>query len=198
MDSLPPVFGASDVDEFRPENSPRTYLIGVMTYRQRQAFFRELHRKAGRQLGRDAMLSGLRDALAELAPANLDDLLETLDEAEAEPESERFNGRLALIERAASAVPSYAALIEAQDAYNDARPWLAAQHGLRGWSGPGLPPFDAPGGKVPDDLLDSIPAFELTSIGNRAFMLSLVGRLAEKNSEAHSPLPESPAPTLEG
>jgi hypothetical protein len=51
---------------------------------------------------------------------------------------------------------------------------------------------------VPLDLLDLVPAAELEHIGNRAYLLAVLGRGAEGNSAPVSPSSEIPAPSTEG
>jgi hypothetical protein len=84
-----PVFSALDTEEFTPPGSPRTYVLGVLNYRQRAAFTRDMRRSCGDRPDRAVMLAVLRECLRELAPANLDDALATVDEAEAAPSAGR-------------------------------------------------------------------------------------------------------------
>lgn len=184
-----PVFSALDTEEFTPPGSPRTYMLGVLNYRQRAAFTRDMRRSCGDRPDRAVMLAVLRECLRELAPANLEDALATVEEAEAAPEDAGAQARLGVLERAVLEMPAYAALVEARMRYHEELPWISARHALRGWSGPGLPPFGQFGGLVPDALLDAIPAPELSAIGARADVLIWLGRSAEGNSAAPSPSP---------
>ncbi len=73
-------------------------------------------------------------------------------------------------------------------------PWVAARHALRGWEGQDLPPFKRDRGLVSETLMDALPQEDIEPIGWRASALMQPSRDAEKNSEAPSPSPASPAP----
>lgn len=193
-----PVFSALDTEDYTPPDSPRTYTLGALTFRERQAFKRDLRAYGGVQVSHRTILDGLRAALREVAPANMDELLGYIDAAEEAPDDERAQAMLSLIEQVVVDVPSYQMLNNAQQRWADACPFVGAMHGLRGWSGEGLPPFERVGGVVPEALLDAIPANELASVGWRAHVLAALGRRAVGNSEAPSPAPETPKPTTEG
>ena len=72
------------------------------------------------------------------------------------------------------------------------------RHALRGWDGPGLPPFQRVRGGVPAELLDLLPDDEIEAIGWKANELMQVAPSAEGNSAAPSPSSASPAPSTEG
>jgi hypothetical protein len=193
-----PVLSALDAEWFQPPRSPRRYRIAPLSYRQRGAMQRDIRRTAGPELDRAVMLDVLRQAVRELAPANLDDCLAAIDTAEADPDDRAIQARVAVIEHAVAGVSAYDAMQESLRAHNEARVFAAARHTLRGWDGPGLPPFHRIDGLVPDDLLDALPAAELQAIATRATTLAWLGTSAEGNSAAPSPSPASPAPTQEG
>jgi hypothetical protein len=195
----PVVFSATDLETFAPPGSPRSYTLAPLTYRQRTAMLRDLRREGGISPDTATIMEGLREAMREIAPANLAELLAIVDAAEAEPENPTMAARLRLVEQAAVDVPSYGRLLDAQARWAEALPFVALRHCLRGWSGPDLPPFPAVAqAPLPDALLDAIPGHELGAIGHRAYMLAVVGRRAEGNSERLSPSPESQMPTPEG
>lgn len=197
-DETPVVFSARETEWFTPPGSPRSYLLQPLTYRERSAMRRELRRVGGIPPERAALLEGMREALRQVQPANLDACLAIVDEAEATPDDAGVQARLALVEQAVVDVPAYAALTDAQVRHNDAVPYVAARHGLRDWRGPGLPDFARVDGAVPEHLLEEMPAAEIGIVGWRAYVLAMLGRSAEGNSVALSPSPESPTPTPEG
>lgn len=194
-----PVFSVLDPVSFTPPRSPRTYRLSPLSYRERNRLRRAIRAEAGDPPDRAVMLGTLREVLEQLQPANLAEALAVVDAAEADPTDRTAQARLAVIERAARVEPSYAALLDANVQYNEVSPIITAQFALRGWSGPGLPPFaqDAEG-RVPADLLEAIPAAELDAVAARASVLIWLGPDAEGNSEGPSPSPGSPTPTPEG
>lgn len=198
LDATPVVFSARETEWLTPPGSPRSYLLQPLTYRERSAMRRELRRVGGIPPERAALLEGMREALRQVQPANLDACLAIVDEAEAAPDDAGVQARLALVEQAVVDVPAYAALTDAQVRHNDAVPYVAARHGLRDWRGPGLPDFARVDGVVPDALLEELPAAEIGIIGWRSYVLAMLGRSAEGNSAALSPSRESPMPTPEG
>jgi hypothetical protein len=189
-----PVFSRRDAVPFTPDGSPRSYLIAPLTFRERQAFRADLAREGGLYPPRDQMLEALRAAVAEIAPGNAHELTAAIDAASAAPDDAALQARLAAIEAACAAVPAYAEMLAARQRYLGMLPWVAARHGLRGWDGPGLPPFTRVRGLVPADLLDLLPGEEVEAVGWRASALMHPGADAEKNSAGLSPSPESPAP----
>lgn len=197
-DETPVVFSARETEWFTPPGSPRSYLLQPLTYRERSAMRRELRRVGGIPPERAALLEGMREALRQVQPANLDACLAIVDEAEATPDDAGVQARLALVEQAVVDVPAYTALTDAQVRHNDAVPYVAARHGLRDWRGPGLPDFARVDGAVPEHLLEELPAAEIGIVGWRVYVLAMLGRSAEGNSVALSPSPESPTPTPEG
>lgn len=193
-----PVFSAADAVDFSPPDSPRTYLLSPLTYRGRAAMLRELRHEGGIAPSRASILEGLREALRQVAPTNLDECLATIDAAEAAPDDAGAQARLRLVEIAAIDVPAYATLLDAQARWNEALPAVAARHALRGWSGPGLPPFPGGAAPHPESLLDAMPGSEVEAVGNRAYLLAVLGRGAEGNSAPPSPSRGSPTPSPEG
>jgi hypothetical protein len=61
-----------------------------------------------------------------------------------------------------------------------------------------LPVFRRDKGLVLEELLDVLPASEVTAVGWRAFLLVSLDRSAEGNSAAPSPSPETQTPLPEG
>lgn len=201
MDIAPaePVFSVLETVAYTPPKSPRTYTLSPLSYRERNAMRRAIRAEAGDPPDQAVMFGVLRQVLEELAPANLGEALAAVDAAEAAPDDKAAQARLAVLERIARQEPAYADLLEARLRYNEASPLITLQYALRGWSGPGLPDFARfADGRVPEALLDAIPAAELEALATRAQVLIWLGPDAEGNSAAPSPSPASPAPTPEG
>jgi hypothetical protein len=199
MDSPDPVvFSARETEWFTPPDSPRSYLLQPLTYRERSAMRRDLRRLGGIPPERPTLLAGLRDALRQIQPSNLEACLAVVDAAEAAPDDPAAQARLAVVEQAVIDVPAYAALTEAVSRHTEAVPWVAAQHALRGWRGPGLPAFPDRG-TIPDEVLEQVPAHELSVLGWRAYVLAMVGSpvgpvfLSARDSEKLTDLTEAAA-----
>ena len=157
MDGMtaPPVFSAHDLVAFTPPGSPRTYRLAPLTYRERIAFRAALAREAGMRPSPQDVSNGLRAALREIAPANVDEALGIVDNADAAREAvdatpedttlkarlAEAQARLAVIITACMDVPVYAELRAAGERWTGMAPWVACRHALRGWDGPGLPAF---------------------------------------------------------
>lgn len=193
-----PVFSATDAEWFRPKDCPRRYRLAPLTYRQRSALQRDIRRTGGPDIDRAVFLDVLRQALREFAPNNLDDCLAEIDAAELDPDDKAAQARLSIIEHSVSGVSAYDAMQEGRARVLEARVLCTVRHALRGWDGPGLPEFFLEDGRVPDELLDALPAAELDAVFGRANVLIYLGPSAEGNSEARSPSPASPPPTPEG
>jgi hypothetical protein len=214
MDGMtaPPVFSAHDLVAFSPPDSPRTYRIAPLTYRERIGFRAALAREAGLRPSPQDVSMALRTALREIAPTNLDTALAVVDAADAaRADAERApqdadaqarlaeaHARLAVIISACMDVPVYAELRAASERWTGMAPWVACRHALRGWEGPGLPTFQRDKGLVPEALLDAMPASEIAAVGWRSFLLVSLDRSAEGNSVAPSPSPGTPAPSTAG
>jgi len=192
LSATSPVFSAADTVEVVPPRSPRSYTLGVLSYRQRHAFQRELRQRGFRRTEAEVMLGVLREVMQQLAPANLPEVLAWIDEFEAAPADAAAKARLVPIEHAARDVAAYADLLEANIAYDEEYAWCSVARCLRGWSGPGLPDFARDGDRVPDALLEAIPAHEFFTLATRADQLIWLGRGAEGNSVPPSPSPEIP------
>jgi hypothetical protein len=189
-----PFISALDSVWVRPKDSPRRYLLAPLNYRQRSKLSRDVRFKAGPPLDRAHYLDKIREAVRESNPGNAASLIAEIDAAEEDTEREnaKLQARLSLIERAVSNSKAYAALIHAQQNYNDAAAWHQVKAVLRGWEGPGLPSFfrdEAEG--MSDELLDAIPAGEFQEISSSANLMLFVGPAALKNSEAPSPAPST-------
>jgi hypothetical protein len=94
MDGMtaPPVFSAHDLVAFTPPGSPRTYRLAPLTYRERIAFRTALAREAGMRPSPQDVSNGLRTAVREVAPANLDEALAVVDDADAATAPRRHRG----------------------------------------------------------------------------------------------------------
>lgn len=193
-----PVFSRRDAEHFSPDGSPRSYLIAPLSFRERQAFRADLAREGGIYPPREQMLDALRQAVAEIAPGNAHELVAVIDAANAAQDDKALQTQLAGIEAACASHPAYGEMLAARQLYLGMLPFVAARHALRGWEGPGLPPFLRVRGAVPADLLDLLPGDEVEAIGWKASALMQAGPDAEKNSAGLSPSPGSPPPTTEG
>jgi hypothetical protein len=207
-----PVFSAHDLVAFSPPDSQRTYRIAPLTYRERIAFRSALAREAGLRPSPQDISMALRTAMREIAPSNLDAALAVVDaadaaradaeaaprDADAQARLAEAQARLAVIISACMDVPVYAELRAAGERWTGMAPWVACRHALRGWEGPGLPPFQRDKGLVPEALLDTMPASEIAAVGWRSFLLVSLDRSAEGNSVAPLPSPGSPAPSTAG
>jgi hypothetical protein len=187
-----PVFSRAAIEAFPIPNRPRTYDIAPLTVRERAAAKAEVVAEAGLYPTQDQLYAALREALHEASPANLDELLHTIDEAEQNPLDLPLVARVAPIENACMSAASYRALLAQRTRYMEAVPLIYARHALRGWSGPQLPPFQRDKGVVPFDLLDVLPDDEMRAIGLRAFTLSQPNQATEGNSAAPSLSSETP------
>lgn len=165
-----PVTSRDALVEYQPPGSPRTYRLAPLTFRQRQAFRADLAREGGIYPSQAQLLDTIRRVVRELAPANAAELLEMVDAAEADRLSEDrdLQSRLSTLEARIADQPAYAALVAARVRYMGMMPLIAAQHALRGWEGPDLPPFEQRDGRVPEGLLEQLPEAEIRAIGNRA------------------------------
>jgi len=195
-----PVFSARDRVELTPPNSPRSYILGPMTYREREAFRADHAREGGVYPSREQVLEALRQAVRTAAPDNAIVLLAVIDAAEADADGDdtATQSALAVIEAILSDDPAYAALLAARRRWLGMLPWCAARHSLRGWSGPGLGPFQRNRGAVPADLMDLLPEADVEAIGLKALALMRPDPAAEGNSVAPSLSPASPAPSTAG
>lgn len=195
-----PITSSIAEEVFTPPGSPRSYTLSPMTYRERTAFRADHAREGGIYPTREQLIGVLRAAIEAAAPSNEAQLLAVLDAAEADPSGEdrATETALAVIEVQLSDDPGYAALVAARRRWSGMLPFCAARHALRGWSGPGLPPFRREKGAVPSEVMDLLPEDEVDAIGGRALALMRPSKAAEGNSAPLSPSPGSPAPTPEG
>ena len=204
MTESTPVFSRRQPVEFTPDGSPRTYTLAPLTYLQRQAFLTDMALAGAVYPQQQQMVAAIRAALAELAPANLAELLAAVDAFEQLPDDPAERGgdapgilaHMAAIEAAIGAVPVYARLVAQRRTFLGMQPWHAARHALRGWSGPDLPEFRRVAGLVPDDLLEAVAELgDLAAVGWRATDLMQPGPAAAGNFEPPSQSSETPAPS---
>lgn len=183
-----PVTTARAVESFTPEGSPRSYRIAPLNFHQRIAYNADLTRMAGSYPKDAQLLLAIRAAVMAEKPDNLDALLGQIARAEAEPTNIEAQADLGLIEQRVSLSPFYAELRCQRDRYLAMLPWVAAKHALRGWDGPGLPEFAAPGGLVSAEGLEALADLdELAAVGWRAAALMAPGQRAVGNSASPSP-----------
>lgn len=192
------VFSRRDPVAFVPLDSPRTYTVAPLTFRERQTLRAEQARQGFHYPSQRQVIDGLRAAVRELAPANMVELFGIIDAAEATPDDADAKARLLAVEMAVADVPVYASLVAARGHYLAMLPWFFARYALRGWEGPDLPDFQRLRGAVPDGLLEAIPSDELEALGWHASNLAEPGAAARGNSEAPSPSPASLTLSTEG
>lgn len=195
-----PVFSALSTVDITPPGSPRTYVLAPMTYRERQAFRADHAREGGIYPETGQLLDALRQAIRQASPSNAAELLRAIDAAEADAEGKDTVAQSALgtIEAALADDPGYATLLAARRRWLGMLPWCAARYALRGWSGPGLPPFRRERGAVPADMMDLLPEDEVEAIGTQALRMLRPDRSAEGNSVGRWPSPASPTPIAVG
>ena len=194
-----PVLSRDDHVWHQPDGSPRRYLLAPLTRRERNLFRRALVAEGASYPGDAALFEALRDALRQISPANLHELLAMVDAAEAE-RRDASPGEppglavraLAPVEAAARSVPGFAVLLADREFYLATYPAVMARFALRGWEGPGLPDFERRNGTVPEALLEAVPDDELVAAGLRAHDMAFLNGTAAKNSEPPSPSPASP------
>lgn len=202
-----------EVEIFTPPGSPRRYRLAPLTYKQRAAFKARITEEVGILPSQHDLFLGLRAALAEANPANLEELRAIVEAAhairvtqdaalmagEALPpltaEEQVTLGHCLALEARLSTVPLYAALLNQREAHNATVPYLAARFALRGWEGPGLPEFARVDGLVPEALMEALDGHaELLSVGWRAHRLAQPGSSAVGNFASPLPSPETPMP----
>lgn len=164
------------------------YHVAALTIRERAAYRADMAREGCRLPTRGELLAGLRQALEELAPANLDDLKALVQRAEAAltdesaaPLNEADQVAMGVVEAAARQVPAYAAMLADQVRWFALMPYITARHALRGWELKALPPFKRVRGVVPDELLEEVGEEDLSIIASAAMDLMFVAKPAEKN-----------------
>jgi len=171
--------------------SSRPYDLAPLTFTQRAAFRAEHSRMAGFYPTQDQMFDALRAVITANSPANADELLAQIDRAEAAPEDAQAQANLSAIE-AACAGTAYGNMLAARRLNLELLPFVAARHALRGWEGPGLPPFTKDGaGILPTELLDLLPADEVSMLGWRASDLMSPGKSTAGNLPPPSSSPGS-------
>lgn len=198
MSETTPVFSRRAVEDFTPPDSPRTYRIAPLTYLQKIQVRGDLARMGATWVWPEQLLEAIRAAVRELAPANMHELLEVVQIAQELPDDAAAQADLASLEAAVGSVPVYANLRATRELWFGLSPWVTARYALRGWDGPGLPPFRRVREVVPDELLDLVPPLDLAHVGRRASEMMQVVPAAEKNSEPPSGSPENPETTPGG
>lgn len=188
-----PVLSRDDDGWHQPPGSPRRYLLAPLTRIARNRFRAALVAEGATYPGAAALFAALRQAVREIAPSNLDEIMAMVDAAEEEqrlaaPDAPPGVATLALmpVEAAARQVPAFAQILADRAYYVATYPGVLARFALRGWEGPDLPAFSLRNGQVPEELLEAIPDAELTSLGWAAHPMAFVTRPAEKNSAAPS------------
>jgi hypothetical protein len=176
----------------------RRYTIAPLTLFERNMFTAEMNAAGFPMMGPSRMREALRDALRDLAPANLEELLAVLDEFDAlqaagEPIPPDMAREREVIVLAALKVPHYAAVYAAEQAYWSMMPFFILRRALRGWQGDGLPPFAAKRGQVDQRLIEQLPEADLPRLGNEAWVMAFLPATAGNASGALSPANDSQA-----
>lgn len=190
-----------EVERFTPEGSTVTYLIATPSIMERARFKRDLV-AAGATYHDDAvLLAALRDDLRAVQPANLDRLLEMLDQYEAltdKADDPQLVAAVADMERLGRAAAGrYAGLLGERAFFNDVLPIIAARSFLVGWEGTDKP-FERSNGITSDRTLGLIPEAHLRLIGGRAFARMVLSEGLEKNSASPSRSRSNPKPSQAG
>lgn len=205
------VLSRRDLIEVTPEGSGRTYTVAPLTFRESVRARTDLVREIrGNPVTDAALMASRRAALEEINPPDKAEMLAVLDEFEAdgmsapsgEEEQEKsiarrtmLAARVGRIDSIAMAAPIYSDMVTRNMNWNGLFPLIWACHGLRAWSGAGLPVF--PQGVVPIELMETLPDNEILAIGRAVETASRVAPDQEKNSEAPSPLPATGTPIAE-
>lgn len=175
----------------------RRFTLAPLSYLEKARYDEYLADEAGLYPGDAALLAALRQVVRTAGAANAEELLAAIEAAELEPENRAAQGVLALIEAQCAALPPYSDMLRLRRARMAQVPFIAAQWSLRGWDGPGLPPFVREGDMVPAALLDALPKEEVAALGGKALTLMALGPDALGNSASPSPSSASPAPAKE-
>lgn len=190
-----------EVERFTPEGSSVTYLIATPSVMERARFKRDLVASGATYHDDAALLSALREDLRAVQPANLDRLLEMLDQFEAlesKSDDPQLVAAVADMERLGRAAAGrYAGLLGERAFFNDVLPIVAARSFLIGWEGIEKP-FERASGITSDRTLSLIPEAHLQQIGARAFARMVLSGGLEKNSASPSPSRSNPKPSRAG
>ncbi|MBI1243762.1 MAG: hypothetical protein GC202_02060 [Alphaproteobacteria bacterium] len=175
------------------DGKPPTYHVRVPSLRARAAWRRDVAQAGARMPSNGDLFEALRAALREVGPANLDELLEKVDHAEAMASGriERDSGlarEVAALETQLMASPTYAVLVAARTYWYDVAPVIAASHFLAGWDNVDIP-FVSARGLVPEETLRELPQGHAVEIGFKAISMMAVSGQDAKNSASRSPSP---------
>lgn len=192
------VFSRRGTEQYSPPGSAAIYTLAPLTYRERQAMRADMTRAGYHYPSPGQVLAALRAAIREVAPDNAADLLALVDAHEATPDDADVNARLLALEMTMAGVPVYAELAAMRAAYLSMVPWYAFRHGVRGWSGEGMPDYRREREAIPADLMDELPPDDIADVGWRADSLSAPSPAAVGNSAAPSPSPASQTPSTAG
>ena len=181
---------SANLDALGGALSAPTYQIRVPSIRARAAWRRDVAQAGARLPANGELFEGLRGALRDVAPANLEELLAKIDLAEAvqsgaadaDPSLAR---EIAALETQMMSAPTYAALVAARTYWFEIAPLLAAAHFLDGWRNV-TPKFRKERGLVPESLLAELPPGHFAEIGIAAMNLMAVTKAQEKNSASPS------------
>ncbi|MBS7789275.1 hypothetical protein KTR66_04680 [Roseococcus sp. SDR] len=194
-----PITSARAIERFTPHGSPRTYLLAPLSYFQRIDYEADVTRIAGLYPSDAQLMVAARAAILDAAPANAEELMQIVAAREEAPADAQALSRFGQIELQLIKAPVYVELLVARQKRLAKLPWVAAMHALRGWEGPGLPPFEAVDGVASPACMEALAALEeLPAVGWQAHALMKPGRRAEGNSASPSPSPGTPAPAKAG
>lgn len=183
-----------------PEGAERVYTVAPLTLFERHMFTNAITAAGYPMMGPSRLRDALRDALRDLAPDNLAELLDLLDQYDAlvaagEQIPDDMQRQREIIVLNAMRVPHYAAVHAAEQAYWNMVPFYILPRALRGWRGEGLPEFSAKRGEVPLRLLEQLPEADLPQLGSEAWVMAFLPASAGNASGALSPANDSQAPS---
>jgi hypothetical protein len=169
------------------------YHVRVPTLRDRAVWRRAVAEAGARLPSQAELLDALRAALREVAPENLEALLEKVDlfaamEAGKVPPDAELARDMAALETQLLAVPRYAVLVGARTFWFEIAPLVAAAHFLAGWENAGVD-YAAERGRVSDELLGALPQGHAAEMGLRAIGLMSLTPAEAKNSASRSRSP---------
>jgi len=178
---------------------PPVYLIRVPSLRARAAWRRDVAASGARMPSNAEMFEAMRAALREVAPANLDALLEMVDQAEyaaekGEPLDAKAAREIGALETQLLSVPVYSVLQGARQYWASIAPIIAAQHFIAGWESVGAP-YETSRGLVTDAALEALPRGHAEEAGWHAIGLMSVSKDQTKNSASPSRSLEGPKPS---
>jgi hypothetical protein len=194
----------ADAEEKRDADQPPVYRLGVASHFQRAAFRRDLRASGATYPGDAELYRALRDDLRDVAPYNLDALLELIDGVEAaaqgDVDPDALRGLETITRLARSAGGRYAALEGDREFWLSIAPIVACRHFLLGWEGVKAADgadaaFERRRNLTTDETLAQLDEAELRAVGFKIMSLMRPSKDLEKNSASPSRSASSPRPS---